>query len=328
MNNEVPKSNLLEILRRRQGTYVSGEDLSRLLGVSRTAIWKQVRSLRREGYEIDAQPRLGYCLLSVPDAFYPDEVLTGLKTSWLGRSLYYYDEVGSTNQVAKELADAGAGEGTLVIAERQTSGRGRLGRSWVSPPRKGAWFSLVLRPRVLPAFAPQLTLLAAVAVQAAIRDCTGLALGIKWPNDLLARGRKICGILTEMKAEMDAVDYLVLGIGLNINLQVEDFPPELRDTASSLLLETGRQFVRVPLLQAILAKLEDAYTLWQEEGFAPIRRAWKEANVVLGQKVRLNSWGEIFEGEAVDIDETGALLIKEAGGRVLRFASGEVSLRW
>ncbi|BCV20099.1 bifunctional ligase/repressor BirA [Moorella sp. Hama-1] len=324
---EGSKQQVLDFLRRHPREYISGEELSRGLAISRTAVWKHIQSLRQEGYDIDAQTRRGYCLLATPDYFYPEEVAAGLETSWLGRTLYYYDEVGSTNQVAKELADGGAPEGTVVIADCQTGGRGRRGRNWLSPARKGIWFSVILRPRVAPVQAPQLTLLAAVAVTAAVRERTGLPLGIKWPNDLLAGGRKVCGILTEIKAEIDVVEYIVLGVGLNANLEAGDFSPEVRPLATSLYLETGRPVERLPLFRRILYGLEKWYERWQEEGFAPVRNAWKEASVTLGREVQVNSWREIFQGVATDIDDEGALLVRDAGGQLRRFNSGEVSLR-
>ncbi|NLW08107.1 MAG: biotin--[acetyl-CoA-carboxylase] ligase [Clostridia bacterium] len=326
MRLEGTKQQILELLRNNRGQYVSGEELSRRLAVSRAAVWKHIRALRQEGYQIEALTRRGYCLKSTPDCFYPEEVTAGLVTSWLGRNLYCFDEVGSTNQVAKELADGGAPEGTVVIAESQSSGRGRRGRSWLSTPYKGIWFSLILRPRVAPARACQLTLLAAVATAVAVRELTGLPPGIKWPNDLLAGGRKLCGILTEIKAEIDLIEYVVLGIGLNVNLEASDFGPELKSVATSLYLELGRKQERLPLFQKIMAELETWYECWQEKGFAPVRRAWKEANITLGCPVQVNSWQEVFQGLAVDIDAEGALLVRGAGGEIRRFNSGEVTL--
>ncbi|MDK2820594.1 MAG: BirA family transcriptional regulator [Clostridia bacterium] len=327
MGNEGSKQQVLEFLRNHQGEYVSGEEMSRILDISRTAIWKHIQALRLEGYEIEAQTRRGYRLVSIPDCFYPDEVASGLKTSWLGRTLYYYDEVGSTNQIAKELADDGAQEGTVVITECQTGGRGRRGRTWLSPKGKGIWFSVIFRPRIATAQAPQITLMAAVAVTAAIRDETGLPAGIKWPNDILIGNRKVCGILTEIKAEIEAINYVVVGIGLNVNLEETEFSPEVRPIATSLLLELNRPVKRLPLFQRILYRLEQGYELWQEEGFAPIQKAWKEANVTLGREVQINSWREVFKGVALDIDAEGALLVKGEGNDIRRFSSGEVSLR-
>ncbi|WXJ80831.1 Bifunctional ligase/repressor BirA [Moorella humiferrea] len=327
MGMEGSKHQVLDYLRRHRGEYISGEELSRQLAITRTAVWKHIQALRREGYRIDAQTRRGYCLLGTPDCLYPEEVAVGLKTSWLGRQLYYYDEVGSTNQVAKELADNGAPEGTVVVAEAQSGGRGRRGRLWLSPPQKGIWFSLIFRPRVAPTQASQLTLLAAVAVAAAVRKYTGLPPGIKWPNDILLGGRKVCGILTEIKAEMDAVEYIVQGIGLNVNAEADDFTPDVRPYATSLFLELGRRVARLPLFQEMLYQLEKWYERWQEEGFEPVRSAWKEASVTLGREVAVNSWREVTTGVAVDIDVEGALKVRTAGGEVRRFTSGEVTLR-
>lgn len=327
MTQEGSRHQVLAELRRHQGEYVSGEELSRKLGLSRTAIWKHIRALRQEGYQISASTRRGYALLTTPDCFYPEEVMAGLKTSWLGRSFYYYDEVGSTNQVAKELADAGAPEGTVVVAEYQLSGRGRLGRSWLSPAGKGIWVSLILRPRVAPVQLPQLSLMAAVAVKEAVEEITGLRPGIKWPNDLMIKGRKVAGILTEMRAEMDSTQYVVLGIGINVNLERTDFTPEVQSLATSLKLEAGREVARLPLFNALLCHLEDWYMRWQEEGFGPVRAAWKEASITLGRQVKVIASGKIYEGEAVDIDEEGALLVRDAAGCLRRFNYGEISLR-
>ncbi|GFN22865.1 biotin--[acetyl-CoA-carboxylase] ligase [Thermanaeromonas sp. C210] len=318
---------VLAELRRRQGEYVSGEELSRKLGLSRTAIWKHIQALRREGYRISASTRRGYALLNIPDCFYPEEVMAGLRTSWLGRPFYYYDEVGSTNQVAKDLADAGAPEGTVVVAETQKSGRGRLGRSWFSPGGKGIWVSTILRPRVPPVQLPQVSLLAAVAATEALEETTGLRPGIKWPNDLLLRGRKLAGILTEMRAEMDTTQYVVVGIGINVNLEPGDFTPDIQSLATSLEVELGRRIERLPLLQALLYHLEGWYERWQEEGFAPVAQAWRRASVTLGRQVRVVTPDKVYAGRAVDIDEEGALLVKDEAGRLRRFNYGEISLR-
>ncbi|MGB9662045.1 MAG: biotin--[acetyl-CoA-carboxylase] ligase [Moorellaceae bacterium] len=327
ITQEGTRHRVLAELRRYRGEYISGEDLSRRLGLSRTAIWKHVQALRQEGYQIDASTRRGYALLAVPDCLYPEEVTSALKTAWLGRSFYYYDEVGSTNQVAKELADAGAPEGAVVVAERQTSGRGRLGRFWLSPAGKGIWVSLILRPRVSPMQLPQLSLLAAVAVKESIEEATGLRPGIKWPNDLLLRERKVAGILTEMRAEIDTTQYVVLGIGINVNLEREDFTPELESQATSLRLEAGREVARLSLLNALLCRLEYWYERWLEEGFSPVRAAWKEASITLGRQVKVIASDKVYLGVARDIDGEGALVMEEAAGGLRRFTYGEVSLR-
>lgn len=230
----------------------------------------------------------------------------------------------STNLAAKELARKGAPHGTLVIAEAQTGGRGRLDRSWVSPPNKGAWFSIILRPPVEYARLPQITLLAAVAIREAIREETHLPAGIKWPNDILIRGRKVCGILTEVKGEMDRVEYVVLGIGINLNLQEEDFPPQIRMLATSLRLELGEPIPRAEFVALLLSKLEGWYELWANEGFEPVRSTWKKASVTLGREVKILSAGRMFIGEAIDIDNEGGLWVKDATGEMKRFVSGEI----
>lgn len=324
---ENSKQQVLGELRKRKGEYVSGEELSRRLGLSRTAVWKHIKALQRDGYQISACTRRGYALLTVPDRLYPEEVYAGLKTAWMGRTFYYYEEVGSTNQVAKELAERGAPEGTAVVAEAQTSGRGRLGRGWLSPARKGIWLSLILRPRVAPWQLPQLSLLAAIGVVSAVKELTGLKVGIKWPNDILSRGKKLCGILTEMRAEVEITQYVILGIGLNVNLDMEDFPENLRPSATSLKLELGREVPRLPLLKSLLYHLEGWYETWEKEGFTPIRESWKEASITLGRLVRVEAGHKIFEGVAVDIDEEGRLLVQDADGNLQRFTYGEVSLK-
>jgi len=324
---ERSKQQVLEELKKRKGEYVSGEELSRNLGLSRTAIWKHIRTLRRDGYRISASTRRGYALLYIPDRLYPEEVYAGLKTAWVGRTFYYYEQVGSTNQVAKELAEKGAPEGTAIVAEEQTGGRGRLGRGWLSPAGKGIWLSLILRPRVAPWQIPQLSLLAAVGVVSAIEESTGLKVGIKWPNDILSSGKKLCGILTEMRAEVEIIQYVILGIGLNVNLDIEDFPEDLRPLSTSLKIELGKEVPRLPLLKSLLYHLEKGYEVWEKEGFSSIRESWKKANVTLGRPVRIEAGRKVFEGVAVDIDEEGGLWVKGADGNLERFTYGEVSLR-
>ncbi|MBC7325484.1 MAG: biotin--[acetyl-CoA-carboxylase] ligase, partial [Moorella sp. (in: Bacteria)] len=249
----------------------------------------------------------------------PRQVTAGPRTRRLGSPLYYYTEVGSTNQVAGDLAVAGASEGTTVIAEAQTAGQGRLGRTWLSPRGKGLWFSVILRPHLDPARAPQITLLASVAVAAAVQEQSGLSPGIKWPNDLLLNGRKACGILTEMAAGNEGIEYIVLGVGINVNLEAADFSPDLWATATSLLLETGRPVDRQDLFQEILYQIECWYCRWLVEGFEPVRQAWKKASVTLGQEVVVNSCQEVFVGRARDIDAEGALIVEGPGGEVQRF---------
>lgn len=319
------KETVLAGLKGQFGCYVSGEELSRLLQVSRTAVWKYIGSLREDGYEIESSPRLGYRLVSVPDLLLPLEIQDGLKTSVVGKQIYYRRTIDSTNRLARELAAAGATEGTVILAEEQLAGRGRLGRSWVSPAG-GIWLSLIMRPQLAPHKAQLVTLLAAVAAVEATEMTTGLVPGIKWPNDLLLGGRKLAGILTEVSAEMERVNYLVLGIGLNANLTAEHFQGELTDSATSLLLETGQLVSRVTWVQNFLKVFEQAYLPVQEQGFAGVLACWRRYSVTLGRDVIVSLSGRSIHGTALEIDEQGALLVKTAAG-LETFLAGEVSLK-
>lgn len=318
------QDSLLQLLSAGNGEYISGEEISRSLRVSRTAVWKAVGDLRRLGYEIEAHPRLGYRLLARPDKLLPAEVRLGLKTARFGQVVHHFDSITSTNDVARDLAERGAPEGTLVVAEEQKSGRGRRGRAWSSPPGVGIWASLILRPSLLPAQAPLITLTAAVAGAEAIRSVTGLPAGIKWPNDLLIGGRKVAGILTEMRAELDQVTYVVLGIGINVN--TPSFPAELEATATSLYREGGRYVSRRLLLQAFLERFEFWYDRLPQEA-EEMRSRWRELSLTLGRRVTVISPNFTVSGLARNIDREGALLLETETGDLVRILSGDVSLR-
>lgn len=321
------KEAILRLLKERRLEYVSGEEICKNLDVTRTAVWKHIQALREDGYGIDARPRAGYMLTGVPDRLYPEEIREGLSTQIIGRKVFYCDSVSSTNDLARELARKGAGEGSLVVAEEQTGGKGRLGRGWYSPKYKGIWFSLLLYPPVNPSEASQVTMMAAVALASAIRDETGIVAGIKWPNDLLVGGKKICGILTEMSAEMERINHLVLGAGINANQDQTDFPEEVRSTATSLKVEAGRTVSRVRLLQASLAEFERWYRIWLAQGFSPVLARWKEMSISLNCPVRIHTLNKSWDGWAEDVDEDGALLLRLPDGGLQRLVSGEVSLR-
>jgi len=318
------KDQVLALLKRSED-YLSGEAISRLLGVSRTAVWKQVNNLRDEGYRIDSQRNSGYRLTSVPDKLYPGEIQPSLHTAVLGREILHFETLDSTNRLARQEADKGCQEGTVVVAEEQTAGRGRLGRQWYSPKQSGIWMSVVLRPRIVPAEAPKITLVAAVAVAAALRDA-GFSPRIKWPNDLLLAGKKVCGIYTEMKADPDQVLYLVLGIGINVSEQ--SFPAELADTATSLRLASGTETISRPAMAAlVLDRLEEFYRLFLEQGFAGIRAEWKAYSLNLGRDVLVRTLQTVISGRAVDIDDQGMLLVAGDDGVLHRIAAGDVTLR-
>jgi BirA family biotin operon repressor/biotin-[acetyl-CoA-carboxylase] ligase len=318
------RASIIQILRER-GDYVSGEELSSLFKVSRTAIWKHIHALKQTGYEIEAHSRRGYRFRATPDRLLPQELQLCLNTSILGRKVYYFDNVDSTNNEAKKLAAAGCPEGTIVVAEAQDAGRGRKARGWYSPFGKGVWVSLVLRPAFSPQDAPKCTLLAAVAVNNAIRKVANFDCGIKWPNDILYDGKKLVGILTEMTAEIDAINYVVVGLGINVNLKAEDIPPELQAIATSLEIAVGHPLSRIDLLAAVLEEFERLYQQVQTQGFQPILDEWRRNSITLGNTVDVLG-SHPFSGVAVDIDADGALLVR-TDRRVERVLAGDVSIR-
>lgn len=327
MENDQEQSSeelVLAFLAEAADEFVSGEAISDKLGLTRAAVWKHVEALRSQGYRIEAVPARGYRLAEVPDRIGPLELRPLLNTHDVGQVLHWYEELGSTNDRAKELAEEGADHGEVVIAESQTAGRGRRGRTWASPARKNLYFSIVLRPELPPARAPELTLVASVALCDALRQA-GVAAGIKWPNDILASGRKVAGVLTELAAEPDRVHWIVLGVGVNVNARREDFPEEVRDVATSVLLERGQPAPRALLAAACFTAIEEWVDRHAEEGFGPVRDAWRERSVTLGREVRVNVEGRELSGTAEDIDEGGALLVRGPSG-VERVLAGDVTL--
>lgn len=321
------KETILRLLKERSPDYVSGEEICRLINVTRTAVWKHIQALRERGYQIEARSRAGYLLTGVPDRLFPEEIGPGLATRFLGRNVLYCDSVLSTNNLAKELAGQGAAEGALVVAEEQTGGKGRLGRQWSSIKYKGIFFSFILYPPLIPPEANLLTLMAAVAMATAIRNETGVKAGIKWPNDLLVDGKKVCGILVELSAEMEKINYMVVGIGVNVNQEENDFPEDVRLNATSLKAHTGIGISRVKLLQSFLKEFENLYDTSLAQGFAPVLARWKEMSVSLNCPVRINTPKSSWDGWAENIDKDGALLLRLPGGELKRVISGEVSLR-
>jgi len=317
------RERLLEMLAGREGEFISGEEASRRLGISRTAVWKHIRKLEEEGYTIEACRNRGYRLAGAPDRLTATGLAARLGTKTFGRTLHLFDEVGSTQDVAKRLAEEGAPEGTLVVAELQTSGRGRMGRSWLSPKGKGLWMSLVLRPEVPVFCTPQLTLLIAVALCRSLRRQTGLDIGIKWPNDLLVGGRKISGILLESSAEEERLRHVVAGIGISVNLGPVDYPPELREKAVSLRMAAGRPFDRTETAALFLESLEELYDLYREEGFEPIRLLWEASSVSLGRPAELKTPQGTVEGVPLGLASSGALRVRTADGLVREVFSAE-----
>lgn len=321
------RNKVLELLRQAGEGFISGEEMAKRLGVSRTAVWKHIRELRSQGYGIESQASSGYTLTNIPDRLLEAELQQGLGTKRIGCRIICHDILDSTNREAKSLAGKSAAEGTVVVAEEQTGGRGRLERPFFSPPGKGIWLSIILRPPFLPQEAPKCTLLAAVAVAEAMQEF-GLQAGIKWPNDILYEGKKLVGILTEMSAEMDGIKYIVVGIGINVNISRDEFPEELREIATSLSIMKREEIPRVAFLQAVLRAFDRLYAEVLASGFAPVFAAWRRYAVTLGKEVRVLGvrTGENFEGRAVDIDEDGALLVETESG-IRRVLAGDVSIR-
>ncbi|MGB4547957.1 MAG: biotin--[acetyl-CoA-carboxylase] ligase [Syntrophales bacterium] len=319
------KDELLERLRKAEGRWISGESLSAKLAVSRTAVWKQICKLREEGYEIQSSPRKGYILRGVPDRLLPREIRSGLQAKVFGRGkIIHFSEADSTNSRAKELAVRGAPEGTIVLAGKQTGGRGRRGRSWFSPEGTGLYVSLILRPPVAPSEAPKITLMTAVAVCDALVPFLPSSPRVKWPNDVLAGGKKIAGILTEISTEPDAVDYVVAGIGLNVNTPAGQFPKEIRDRATSLLVETGKTHSITVILRSLLESFERNYGLFLEGKFPLLLERWRTCAGIMGQYGRVDQVGRVLAGEIRDVDEDGFLLILDEKGRLHRIVSGDV----
>ncbi|HZA50552.1 MAG TPA: biotin--[acetyl-CoA-carboxylase] ligase [Myxococcaceae bacterium] len=302
--------------------FTSGEMLSGKLGLSRTAVWKCVESLREKGYRIDAVPTRGYRLVEIPDRLTALEIAPLLNTRDIGRAIHYFESLPSTNESAHRLAQEGASHGEVVIAEQQTAGRGRRGRSWISPAGVNLYFSVVLRPELSPQRAPELTLAAAVAVAETLREA-GAPAAIKWPNDLLVEGRKIAGILAEMAAEGDNLSFVVMGVGVNLNGRDADFPPELASVATSLMETRGERVPRALFTAALWTRLERWLDVHQESGFARVRDAWRALSNTLGQDVLVKTETREFRGVAEDIDDTGALLVRTPDG-LERIVAGDL----
>jgi BirA family biotin operon repressor/biotin-[acetyl-CoA-carboxylase] ligase len=300
--------------------YLSGEELSSSLKVSRQALWKHINFLRDLGYDIAAVPHLGYRLISVPDRLYDFQVYQGLKTKSFGRKIIYFNSLSSTMDMATQLALKGAREGTVVLAETQAKGRGRLGRIWYSPKYKGLYFSLILRPKISLDKASIITLLAGVSICEAIKEVSGLDLSIKWPNDILMHNKKLGGILTEIKAEVDEVNFVIIGMGLNINNDSKS----LISGSTSLKEGKAEHPGRLKILQEVLYKLEANYQILDKKGAKPIIDKWRLFAITLGRRVKVYSHKEHLEGEAFDIDSDGGLLIRNDSGITQKVIAGDV----
>lgn len=319
------RKKLLELFSEAKGDFISGQKISDILGCSRTAVWKHIEDLRKEGFELEAVRRLGYRIVSTPDKITANEIRLGLKTEVLGQVIHYEEEVTSTQKIAHQLAQEGAEEGTLVVAELQTAGRGRMDRKWFSPKGTGVWMSLILRPPIPPQKTPQLTLLTAVAIAQAIQEVTGLVPDIKWPNDILMNGKKCVGILTELQADPDRVHSVIIGIGMNVNQTREQFPEDIRELATSLAIEKGEKIKRAELIQEVLEKMETLYRQYLQHGFLPIKLLWEGYAISIGKEITARMLNGTIRGIARGITEEGVLMLEDADGVVHYIHSADIS---
>ena len=319
------KAEILSLLRER-GSYVSGQELCEHFNVSRTAVWKAVNQLKKEGYCIQALQNRGYLLVSEDEVFGQNELESRMDTEWAGHPVSFYETINSTNLRAKLDADNGAPEGALVVADMQTAGRGRRGRTWSSPAGLNVYFTLILKPRYVPDKASMVTLVMALAVAEGIRETCGVEAGIKWPNDIVVNGKKVCGILTEMSVEKDFIHHVVIGVGINVGLQ--EFAPELADTATSLQAECGRKVPKAALVANIMKAFEKYYESFREKtDLSDLVDSYNKMLVNRGKTVRvLDPKGE-YSGVAEGINELGELLVELPDGHVENVYAGEVSVR-
>lgn len=313
------KERILDYLK-KEHEYISGDEIAGRVGISRQGLWKHIQDLKDSGYDIVAVPHLGYRLESSPDRLFALEITHGLNTKFIAKKIHYFDYLVSTMDLAMQLGMQAAPNGTLVLAESQTKGRGRLGRSWFSPKYKGIYLSLILRPKISPSGSPILTLLSAVSICEAIKKTVGLDAQIKWPNDVFICNKKVAGILTEMNAEMDKVNFIVIGIGLNVNNDKKSLVTQ----ATSLKEQAGQSLSRIFLLQELLRRIENNYFLLEDKGGQSIIDKWRSFSLTLGRRVKVYCQDKHVEGQAVDIDQDGALLIRKDSGLIQKVFSGDV----
>lgn len=320
----VIRKRLIEAFTNAGQEYLSGQYLAETAGCSRTAIWKHIEELRKEGFVFEAVKKKGYKIVQAPENITADKISFGLKTEFMGRSIHYEEKVDSTQKIAHRLATDGAVEGTVVVAEEQTLGRGRLDRRWHSPKYTGIWMSIILKPNLPMHKAPQLTLVTAVAVVQAIEDITGLQPQIKWPNDILINGKKVTGILTELQADADRINAIIIGIGINVNQKLEDFPDELLEIATSLSVESGQVISRAGLMQAVFARLEKLYLTYLKDGFYPIKLLWESYALSIGKNIIARTVTGDIAGKALGITDDGVLKIKLEAGEIRHVYSADI----
>ncbi|RYM06390.1 biotin--[acetyl-CoA-carboxylase] ligase [Sporolactobacillus sp. THM7-7] len=319
------KTEILKLLYENGDRFLSGQRISELIGCSRTAVWKHIRELNEDGYRIEAVQKKGYQLKDAPEGLNEAALTAGLETETIGQNIYFYETIGSTQKQALRLADEGAEDGTVVITNFQSAGRGRLGNTWQSARGTNVAMSLILRPDLPIEETPQLTLLTAVAVADTIERQAGIHCGIKWPNDILYNGKKLVGILTELQAEATYVKSVVIGIGINVNTDSDAFSGVLLTKATSLKAVTGRTFDLAALVRTFFQTFEDLYRPYLEKGFAIIKPLWESRAVSLGKKIKVRQAdGQTIDGVARGINDEGVLMLERADHRLTRVYSADV----
>ncbi|MDK2825438.1 BirA family transcriptional regulator, biotin operon repressor / biotin-[acetyl-CoA-carboxylase] ligase [Methanolobus vulcani] len=313
------KKSIISILRKSEGTPVSGQEIGEKLGITRAMVWKYIKALRKEGYDVRSSPKTGYILDSCPDKVDPEMLQNILKTSLIGNDVRYYSELESTNSTAREIAPS-ASEGTVVLAETQKNGRGRMGTEWQSVPG-GLWLSLILKPSIPLENLSKVTLVAGIAVANTLRNM-GVDAHIKWPNDVLVKGKKICGILTEVSAEIGKVDYVVLGIGINVNVKLPDLKDDIRRDSTSIANEIGKPIDRTSFLASLLYELEQQYIRFKTRQFAEIVDEWINLSDTIGRNVKVTTPIKLIEGKAVGITEKGALVVLDKNNKKHEIIAG------
>lgn len=320
------RTKLIEAFSNADGAFISGQQIADYIGCSRTAVWKHIEDLRTEGYIVEAVRNKGYRIVSKPEKVTANEIQLGLHTKTMGKKIHYEESVETTQKIAHKLANEGVPEGTLVVAEEQSGGKGRLVRKFYSPKYSGIFMSLILRPKIPFHQAPQLTLLAAVAVVQAIENTTELKPQIKWPNDILINRKKMTGILTELQAESDRIHSVIIGIGINVNQQKSDFPEELQEKATSLFMEGGKKVSRARVIQEFLVCFEALYNQYLEEGFLPIKKQWESYAISLGQEITATTINSTIIGKAIGITNDGVLLLEDHSGKVHSIYSADIHI--
>jgi len=311
----------------KEGGWISGEEIAKSLGISRTGVWNHIKKLKELGFKFHSSAKRGYKLLNIPDILIPPLIKSYLHTNFIGTQIYFYEELGSTQNQAKNLAEGKEKEGTVVLCEIQKKGKGRRGREWVHVPYKSIAFSIILRPPLIPSQVMQLPLMAGVALCETIREYTKVNCFLKWPNDLLINNKKTAGILAEISGDSEQVQYIILGIGINVNVEIQDIPIPLRDYATSLLIETGKRYLRAELLAHILKNLEHWYKLYITKGFSPVRQRWLELSNTIGKDVIIFLQNTKLLGKAIEIDEVGNLILLDESGNKQKIFCGDVTLR-